>query len=31
MGFRHNPANRDIEEYDGTMDVVVKHWLAPLN
>jgi hypothetical protein len=31
MGFRHNPANRDIEEYNGTMDVVVKHWLAPLN
>jgi hypothetical protein len=31
MGFRDNPANRDVEEYDGAMDVVVQHWLAPLN
>jgi hypothetical protein len=31
MGFRHNPGNRDLQEYDGAMDVVVQHWLTPSN
>jgi hypothetical protein len=31
MGFRDNLANRNIQEYDGAMDIVVQHWLAPLN
>jgi pimeloyl-ACP methyl ester carboxylesterase len=30
IGFRNNPANRNIDEFDGTMDVVVQHWSAPL-
>jgi hypothetical protein len=31
MGFRDNPTNRGIREYDGAIDVVVQHWLTPLN
>jgi len=30
IGFRNNFANRDVREYDGAIDVVVQHWLAPL-
>lgn len=31
MGFRDNPANNNVHEYDGAIDIVVQHWLRPLN
>jgi pimeloyl-ACP methyl ester carboxylesterase len=31
MGFRKIPANRNVSEYDGAMDVVVQQWLTPLS
>jgi hypothetical protein len=30
MGFRNIPANNNIHEYDGAIDMVVQHWLTPL-
>jgi hypothetical protein len=31
IGFRDEPANSNIREHDGAMDMVVQHWLRPLN
>jgi hypothetical protein len=31
IGFRDNPANSNVLEHDGAMDIVVQHWLNPLN
>ncbi len=30
MGFRNIPANGNLHEYDGAIDMVVQHWLTPL-
>ena len=29
MGFRNIPANKNVHEYDGAIDVVVQNWLRP--
>jgi hypothetical protein len=29
MGFRKIPVNKNIDEYDGAMDIVVQQWLTP--
>lgn len=29
-GFRNIPANNNLHEYDGAIDIVLQNWLTPL-